>query len=71
MAASITKKVRLSEEHAELLRTLAEKRGTSESDVLREGLLLLRDQEKRERAVEGLIDMMRYGSPEKEPFELQ
>jgi hypothetical protein len=65
----VTKRFRLSKERAKALEAIARRRNTTESEILREGLDLVQEQEERIKArleaVEGLIGMIEGPEPKK------
>ena len=65
MQLEITKKVRMSKTEAKLLARLAKAGNTSESEVLRRALDEMAIQERRSRAIDGLIAMAKA---EKQPY---
>jgi predicted DNA-binding protein len=65
--ASVTKKVRMTEEEARRLARVSHARGKSESEVLREGILLAEREEKRLQAIEKLARMAEEAGPEPAP----
>jgi predicted DNA-binding protein len=63
--ASVMKKVRMTEDEAHGLSVLAKGMGKTESEVLREGIALVRAQEERDEAIEDLIAMIEGEEPPK------
>lgn len=68
MAHVITKKVRLDDDYARRLARLAKGRGRTESEILREGIDLVEQLEKRQEALDGLIEMAKIRGPPKELY---
>lgn len=62
---SVMKKVRMTEEEAGRLAKLARDLGKTESEVLRQGIALVRAQEDRDEAIEELIAMIEGPEPVK------
>lgn len=71
MEREVTKKVRLSRSEAARLRGLAQKKKTSESDVLREGLDLVERRQSRAEGFEALIQMIDGPPPKKTRLRLR
>ncbi len=70
VARSVTKKVRMTPERADRLAELAETLGTSESEVLRQGLAMVERVKARHENIHRLIDLARGEEPEKIRFPL-
>lgn len=62
--ASVTKKVRMTEEDAARLASLASATGKTESEILREGILLAEREDKRLKAIADLVKMAGEAGPE-------
>ncbi|HUR68867.1 MAG TPA: hypothetical protein VM370_06440 [Candidatus Thermoplasmatota archaeon] len=62
--SSVTKKVRMSEDEAAQLARIAAEAGKTESDVLREGILLWEREDRRRQAWAQLIQMAEEDGPE-------
>jgi predicted transcriptional regulator len=61
MAMNVVKRVRLSDEQAELLKRLARSKNETESSILREGLRLVGRMVKREENIHQLLDLCDIG----------
>lgn len=66
----VTKKIRLTEAEADLLAELAEASGTSQSEVLRQGLRSIDRMRRRRENVDQLVALAEVGDPDKVRFEL-
>lgn len=67
----VTKKVRLTDGEAALLRSLAEQRETTESEVLRQGLRLQQRMQRRAENIDQLLELAEGPDPEKIRFPLE
>ena len=75
MERTVTKQVRLTKEEARQLRELAQSSGKSESDILRAGIDLSKEQlerdERRRKALEGLMRLAEEVPGKKIPFRMK
>lgn len=71
MPRSVMKRIRMSPERAQRLARLARETGRTESDLLREGMDLVEQRQRRRIAVEELIQLAQGPEPDKVRFRLK